>query len=327
MFRVKSSALAIFIAFLMGLCFTQMANATDTMSSALGGQVVYDATTNLSWIANANLMASNTFGLTYGTNYGNDSYGNPSIINSNGTATWGGAMKWIAAMNAANYLGYSDWSLPTADPSVGLLANDTTSQMGNLYYNALGGIAGRGIPILNNANFSLFSNYQADYYWTGTDYFGTPSKFVFATLGGFQINGQFYNNFFAMAVRSGPTGLAPQNITFGTAPSVPVGSNGVVTATGGASGNPVTLSAAPATICTLTGSTVTGVALGICTVTANQAGNASYLAAPTVTQSFSVTAATTTGNSGGDVPLPPWALVLLAAGLLGTIWRQQRTAL
>jgi hypothetical protein len=36
--------------------------------------------------------------------------------------------------------------------------------------------------------------------------------------------------------------------------------------------------------------------------------------------------ATTTGNSGGDVPLPPWAYILLALGLMGAIWHQQRRA-
>jgi alpha-tubulin suppressor-like RCC1 family protein len=121
--------------------------------------------------------------------------------------------------------------------------------------------------------------------------------------------------------------LVTQTITFGTAPSVSVGGKGVVTATGGASGNAVTFSAAPASVCTIAGSTVTGVAVGTCTITANQAGNTSYAAAPTVTQSFSVTAATTgSPTTGGDVPLPTWAYVLLATGLIGAMWRQQRVA-
>jgi MYXO-CTERM domain-containing protein len=42
-----------------------------------------------------------------------------------------------------------------------------------------------------------------------------------------------------------------------------------------------------------------------------------------VSQSFSIVAAST--SSSGDVPLPPWAYVLLAAGLLAGMWRQRRS--
>lgn len=62
-----------------------------------------------------------------------------------------------------------------------------------------------------------------------------------------------------------------------------------VTATGGASGNAVTFSSATPSVCTVAGATVTFVGAGTCTVNANQAGNADYLAAPQVQQSFGVT--------------------------------------
>ena len=64
-----------------------------------------------------------------------------------------------------------------------------------------------------------------------------------------------------------------------------------VTATGGASGNPVTLSTtSPA--CSVTGTTVTLVAAGTCALQADQAGNANFLAAAPVTQSFAISLAT-----------------------------------
>ncbi|MBE0528261.1 MAG: hypothetical protein IH629_03540, partial [Thermoleophilia bacterium] len=78
--------------------------------------------------------------------------------------------------------------------------------------------------------------------------------------------------------------------TFGTAPSVTVGGTGTVTATGGASGNPVVLMSLAAGTCTISGTTVTGVAAGTCTIAANQAGSADYAAAPQATQSFSIAA-------------------------------------
>ena len=56
------------------------------------------------------------------------------------------------------------------------------------------------------------------------------------------------------------------------------------------SGLAVAFSAAgsSAGVCTVSGSTVSLVGSGTCTINANQAGNASYLAAPQVQQSFAV---------------------------------------
>jgi hypothetical protein len=81
---------------------------------------------------------------------------------------------------------------------------------------------------------------------------------------------------------------ASQSIVFGSAPTVMVGGTANVSATGGASGNPVTFTTMTSGVCTVSGSVVTGVSAGTCTVAADQAGNASYDAAPQVTQSFAV---------------------------------------
>jgi mono/diheme cytochrome c family protein len=62
------------------------------------------------------------------------------------------------------------------------------------------------------------------------------------------------------------------------------------TATGGASGNPVTYSSTTPSVCTVSGTTVTMVGAGVCTIAANQAGNATFAAAAQVTQSVSITA-------------------------------------
>jgi hypothetical protein len=64
---------------------------------------------------------------------------------------------------------------------------------------------------------------------------------------------------------------------------------------------------------------VTLLAVGLCTLEATQPGNSEYAAAPAVMQTFGV-AATGTGGSDGDVPLPQWAL-LLGAGLLAAMRR------
>jgi MYXO-CTERM domain-containing protein len=76
-------------------------------------------------------------------------------------------------------------------------------------------------------------------------------------------------------------------------------------------------------VCTVSGTTVTLVAIGTCSIAADRPGNATYAAAPTVVQSFSVTGAVA---EDGDVPLPPWALGLLGAALLGGISRKRGKA-
>jgi hypothetical protein len=88
--------------------------------------------------------------------------------------------------------------------------------------------------------------------------------------------------------------LASQTISF-TSSAPPGGTVGdpdyTVSATA-TSGLPVAFSAAPgsAGICTVSGSTVSFTGAGTCTIRANQAGNATYNAAPQVQQSFVISA-------------------------------------
>jgi hypothetical protein len=107
--------------------------------------------------------------------------------------------------------------------------------------------------------------------------------------------------------------MGRQSINLGTAPSLVVGGTGLVSATGGGSGNPVTFSSTTTGICTIAGSAVTGITAGICTIAANQAGNASYAAAAevieniTVSESLAVTLDFAIGwnlvGNGSDAPI------------------------
>ena len=95
------------------------------------------------------------------------------------------------------------------------------------------------------------------------------------------------------AQQSFGVGLGNQTITFtSTAPSgAKVGGPTYnVTATGGASGNPVvfTIDATATSICSIAGSTVSFIAVGTCVIDADQAGNANYNPALTAQQSFGV---------------------------------------
>jgi hypothetical protein len=86
-------------------------------------------------------------------------------------------------------------------------------------------------------------------------------------------------------------GPGAQAINFtSTAPSnAKVNGSYTVSATGGASGNAVVFSSADPSVCTVSGSSVSFVAAGTCTINANQAGTSDYLAATQVQQSFGVT--------------------------------------
>jgi hypothetical protein len=86
------------------------------------------------------------------------------------------------------------------------------------------------------------------------------------------------------------SGAASQTIAFDPAPSVSPGGTATLRATA-SSGLVVSLASSTTEICRVSGFTLTGVAAGLCTLTANQTGNASFSPAPQVTQSFSIAAA------------------------------------
>ena len=83
-------------------------------------------------------------------------------------------------------------------------------------------------------------------------------------------------------------GKGTQTIAFGAAPILNAGSTGTVSATGGASGNAVTFASTTTSVCTINGTTVTGVTSGKCTIAANQTGSSNYNAAKPVTQDITV---------------------------------------
>ena len=197
------------VALSVGLLSATGANAA--LTSTLGGQGVYDNDLNLTWLANANLAVTNAFGV--------------SGINPAGYMNWNTAQSWIGAMNTANYLGYNDWRLPTTlqpDAACGSQSggisygyNCTGSEMGHLFYNELGGVAGSSILATHNANLALFQNVQSRDYWSGTEY--APNTYVawyFSTYNGYQNAGYKTSNMFALAVRPGQVAAVPEPETY-----------------------------------------------------------------------------------------------------------------
>jgi hypothetical protein len=107
---------------------------------------------------------------------------------------------------------------------------------------------------------------------------------------------------------TGAEGLINQTISF-TNPGAKTldAAPFALSATGGASGNPVTFTSQTASICTVSASTVTLVATGTCTIAANQEGNVSYNPAMQVLQSFTVSKASQTI---GTISLSPATLAV-----------------
>ena len=77
-------------------------SASATLQTRLSGQAYYDTALNITWLADANLAGSNTFGVS----------GIGSTPSDLGYMGWNTANSWIAAMNSASYLGISTWRLP-----------------------------------------------------------------------------------------------------------------------------------------------------------------------------------------------------------------------
>ncbi|MGA1437029.1 MAG: fibronectin type III domain-containing protein, partial [Ilumatobacteraceae bacterium] len=80
----------------------------------------------------------------------------------------------------------------------------------------------------------------------------------------------------------------PQTITFGALSTRSTNDAPFTVSATASSGLSVSFSSVDVTKCTVSGTTVTIVAAGTCTIQASQSGDATYAAAPTVSQSFSI---------------------------------------
>ena len=82
--------------------------------------------------------------------------------------------------------------------------------------------------------------------------------------------------------------LLPQTITFGAPSNQVMGTVPFALSATASSGLPVTFTSNTTSVCTVSGVTVTLVAVGTCSITASQPGNSTYAAATPVTQTFAV---------------------------------------
>ncbi len=173
---------------LLALALLASAAVTGTAQASLfdrGNGLIYNDVKDITWTANANI---------------------------NGLMTWAEAVSWADNLVLG---GYSDWRLPTTIPAT-FWHNQTGSELGELFYNELGGVAGSSITTTHNANYNLFTNVQSYNYWSGTEYSpGSGGAWGFDTNGGLQYGLLSKSNqLYAWAVRPGDVSAVPLPAAF-----------------------------------------------------------------------------------------------------------------
>ncbi len=177
----------------------------STLIAREEGRTVYDARLAVTWLADANLAATQTFGV-------------PNI-NKSGSMNYATAVRWVAAMNAFNsgagYLGHHNWQLPTApdsDRTCKLTGRHgesfgfgcSGSALGSLYYASLGlREPDSSVPSSQN-RVGPFQNFQPYLYWSKSPAADPKQGFVsFSLSTGFQGANVFRNYLYVLPMIKG----------------------------------------------------------------------------------------------------------------------------
>jgi hypothetical protein len=181
-----------------------------------GGRTLHDSRLAVTWLADANLAASETFGVPY--------------VNKSGSMSYATAVRWVAAMNASNsgagYLGHTNWQLPTVpdiDATCALTGphgerfgfNCSASALGSLYYVSLG-LREPDSAVPNSQNqVGPFQNFQPYLYWSKSPAADPKQGFVsFSFSSGFQGANVWRNYLYVLPMIAGKlpgTPAAPNN--------------------------------------------------------------------------------------------------------------------
>jgi len=148
---------------LVGLSFGLAAPALGSLIDR-GNGLIYDQDLNITWLQDANLVATNPFGLMQSAT----EFPTPGQIGSTALMNWFTANTWIAGMNAANYKGFNDWRLPTTAQPDASCSGQTIQPLGT---GCIGSEMGHlfNVDGITAATSGLFSNVQIGFYWSGTE--------------------------------------------------------------------------------------------------------------------------------------------------------------
>lgn len=185
-----------------------------------GGGMIYDTTANITWLADMNYAYTSGYaasGVAPGSAYGEN------IVRTDGSMGWAAARNW--ADNLV-YGGFSDWRLPTLNPSditcsysydgggFGMQYygfNCTGGELSHLFVTNLGNKAFESVLDQTGdtaeqiANLALFSNVQSTGYWSSTEEALGPDAYAwgFSTFDGWQFIFDKGGGGYALAVRPG----------------------------------------------------------------------------------------------------------------------------
>ena len=122
-------------------------------SGSAAGSAVYDCDTGYTWAADANLAASNAFGISGNlTITFNNGRTIPAPKINSGAMLYQTAMQWVQAMNSSHYLGSSAWQIPATSKTLQALFNDLNLSSGDSRFEWTGTIG-------------PFQNVQPFFYW------------------------------------------------------------------------------------------------------------------------------------------------------------------
>ena len=181
--KVKTAILLLFV--LVGFSVPVNAALIDR-----GIGMIYDTELGITWLKDANHAAT----LGY---------------DNNGAMVWDDAMTWAGQLSFA---GFNDWRLPDAhnQDGSGPVAdrNVSSSELGHMFYNVLGGTYGQSILDSSNSNIGLFENIQAYGYWSETEVEINPNAAWFFYLQNGWQGGDTKDRYeyYAWAVRDGDYG-------------------------------------------------------------------------------------------------------------------------
>ena len=123
------------------------------------GLTIYDPLADATWLANADLAKTQSFGAQCTNGDGT------ACINPDGSMSHTTAQNWINGMNAAAYLGHTNWQLPPIPASDTCGFNCTDNPMGILFYNQLHLTQGTPAVATPDIQVGPFSHLQPYLYW------------------------------------------------------------------------------------------------------------------------------------------------------------------
>jgi prepilin-type N-terminal cleavage/methylation domain-containing protein len=262
-------------------------NLTAPATGTYAGVVIFQSRTD----SNTLQIAGN------GTNstYGGVIYAPDAAVNTSGNGTTSAASIVVGSLicggNGAVQIGATSTNLTSSNnPSTSGQSVQFTATVSNPAGSSPGGTVkftetpnGSSTPVtLAGCSAAPVGNGQAS--CTTTTLVASGSPYTITAI---------YENGASQGSMSQTVNRGSQTITFTSTPpnnATVGGPTYTVTATGGASGNPVTFSIDPsaASVCSIIGSVVSFTSAGTCVIDANQPGSADYNAAPQAQQSFPV---------------------------------------